>query len=133
METNTIERITFGLNQLPWLQQDLWDNKLWQYLVFFIYCLAAVFFSKLADVLMANHFKKAALRTKTTLDDRLIELLRGPLKLTVFLILIHLGLKPMNKPDWMQEYLNQTFGIIVAIAITYGLMKLVDFGFELAK
>jgi|ERR1051326_1152560 MscS family membrane protein len=133
MDTNTIEHITFGLNQLPWLQEELWGNRLWQYVVFFIYCLAAVFLSKLADVLMANHFKKAALRTRTTLDDKLVELLRGPLKLTVFLILLHLGLKLMNKPDWLQTYLSHAFGIIVAVIITYGLMKFVDVGFELAK
>ncbi len=133
METNTVPHVSFGLDQLPWLQLDLWGNKLWQYLVLLVYCLAAVLLSKLADVLMANHFKKMAQKTSTTLDDKLIELLRGPLKLTVFLILIHLGLRPMNKPGWMQEYLGHVFGIIIAVAITYAFMKLVDFGFELAR
>lgn len=133
METNAVDHISFGLSQLPWLQQEYWGNQLWQYIALLTYCLLAVFLSKLADVLMSKHFKEAAKRTKTQLDDKLVELLRGPLKLTVFLILLHLGVKLMNKPAWMQEYLNHAFGIIVAICITYALFKLTDVAFEVTR
>lgn len=134
MDTNAVEHVTsFGLSNLPWLQQEFWGNQLWQYMALLIYCVLAVFLSKLADVLMSKHFKEAARRTKTELDDKLVELLRGPLKLTVFLILLHLGVRLMNKPAWMQAYLNHAFGIIVAISITYALFKLVDAGFEITR
>jgi MscS family membrane protein len=131
MNTNTVN-LAFGLNDIPWLQEEVWGNQLWQYLVFLLYVVAAVFLSKLADVLMARYFRALAQKTSSEWDDKLIELLRGPLKLTVFIILMHLGIRPMNKPDWVQDYLRHAFGILVAVVITYAMVKLVDFGFEMA-
>lgn len=133
METNQINEIALGLNEVPWLQRELWGNHLWQYGVFFVYVVAAVFLSKLADVLMSKYLKRLAQRTQTTLDDKLIELFHRPVKWVVFIILLHIGMKPMSKPDWMQDYLARAFGILVAVAITYIIIKLVDFGFEVAK
>jgi MscS family membrane protein len=132
MDTNTVTPVTNGLIDLPWLYWDLWGNQVWQYLVFFGYVIAAVFLSKLADVLMSRHFKKLGQKHNTTIADKLLRLWRGPLKLTVFIILLHVGLKRMNKPTWMQEYLDHGFGILVAIAVTYALVKAVDLGFEFA-
>ena len=130
MDTNTAQQVTSGLIDLPWLYWELWGNQVWHYLVFFGYVIAAVFLSKLADVLMSRRFKMLAEDQKAAIVARLLRLWRWPLKLTVFIILLHIGLKPMNKPAWIQEYLDHGFGILVAIAVTYALVKAVDLGFE---
>lgn len=133
MNTNAVEDISLGLNHVPWLQQEILGNQLWQYAVLFVYILLAVLITKVIDVVIKRYLKRWAERTRTRLDDRLVEVVHGPLRLSVFVMLLHLGMKPVNKPDWLQEYLNHGFGIIVAIAITYVVVKLVDFGFEVAK
>jgi MscS family membrane protein len=117
----------------PWLHHDLWGNELWQYILFFFYVLAAVVLSKLCDIIMSRYLRAAAAKTKSQLDDKLIEILRGPLKLTVFLFLMHLGVQLINKPEWMERYLRHTVGIIIAIAITYVLIKLADVIFEVTS
>src|ERR1700722_5793370 len=133
MDTNTPQQVTSGLIDLPWLYWNLWGNQVWHYLVFLGYVIAAVFLSKLADVLMSRHFKLLGQNQKTGIAERLLRFWRGPVKLTVFIILLHIGLKPMNKHAWMQEYLDHGFGILVAIAVTYALVKAVDLGFEVAQ
>jgi MscS family membrane protein len=132
MDTNATNQVANVPMDLSWLYWELWGNQVWHYLVFFGYVIAAVFLSKLADVLMSRRLKKFGQNQKAAIADRLLRLWRGPLKLTVFIILLHIGLKPMNKPAWMQEYLDHGFGILVAIAVTYALVKAVDLGFEVA-
>jgi MscS family membrane protein len=39
----------------------------------------------------------------------------------------------MNKPDWMQVYLQHAVGIIIAITITYVLIKMADVVFEITS
>jgi MscS family membrane protein len=133
MNTNTLVEITDSLFSAPWFHQTLWGNELWQYLVLFAYVLAAVFLSKLADVLMWHRFKTVDGPLATTITDRLLQLARGPVKLAVFIVLLHAGIKPMNKPEWMQEYLDHAFGILVAIIVTYAFIRAVDVGFEIAR
>lgn len=128
-----LAQLSSWLEDRPWLHHEFWGNEVWQYILFFFYVLAAVVLSKLADVLMSRYLRAAAAKTRSKLDDKIIELLRGPLKLTVFLILMHLGIQLMNKPDWLQRYLTHAFGIIVAIALTYVLVKLADVSFEVTK
>jgi MscS family membrane protein len=133
MNTNVTEEITLGLDKLPWLDWNILGNQVWQYLVFFGYVVAAVFLSKLADVLMRRGFKPSGPNDTTAIAERLFTVLRAPLKLAVFILLLHLGVKPMNKPRWMQDYLSQGFGILIAIAVTYALIKIVDLGFAITR
>lgn len=133
MDTNTTQQVANVPMDLSWLQRELWGNEVWHYLVLFGYVVAAVFLSKLADVAMSRRFETIARGQMTAIADKLLRVWRGPLKLTVFIILLHIGLRPMNKPAWMQEYLDHGFGVLVSIAVTYALVKAVDLGFEVAE
>ncbi len=133
MDTNTTQQIAFGLEGPPWLRWEFLGNQVWQYLVFFGYVVAAVVLSKLVDILLRRAFKTSGQPVKTGITERLLRVLRIPLKITVFIFLLHLGVRPMNKPTWLQEYLDHGFGILIAIAITYAAVKSVDFGFEMAR
>jgi MscS family membrane protein len=133
MNTNDTPQFTFGLDDLSWMQGDFLGNPIWQYLVLLVYLLAAVLLAKLADRLLCRSFKKSTQPAKSAGMERLLQLLRTPLKLTVFILLLHVGLKPLNKPPWMQNYLDHSFGILIAIAVTYTIIKTVDFGFEVTR
>jgi MscS family membrane protein len=109
------------------LHWEVLGNDVWQYLVLFVYIGAAVFVSKLADLLMRRRVKSSAHA------ERLLKMLRTPLKLAVFIFLLHLGVKPMNKPAWMQDYLSHGFGLLIAVTITYAVIRAVDFGFIIAR
>ncbi len=115
-----------------WLQHEIGGNHVWQYVAFLVYTVLAVFLSKLADVLVSNYLKRFAAKTATAWDDVLLGVLHGPVKLVVFIFFIHLGVQVMDKPDWLEVWLDRAFGITVAIAIAYVLVKVVDGGFDIA-
>jgi MscS family membrane protein len=117
----------------PWLQLNFCGNAVWQYLGFLLYTLLAFFLSKAADLLVSNYLKRLAARTATEWDDVLLEVLHGPLKLVVFIFFMHLGIQLMNKPGWLEVWLARSLGVIIAIAVTYVLVKLVDAGFEISR
>lgn len=131
--TNVIGEMALGPETIPWLRRSILGNQLWQYVAFFGYVIAAVLLSKLADVLVRRGFKPSGRNDATALAEQLFTVLRGPLKLAVFILLLHLGVKPMKKPDWVQAYLDHGFGILIAVVVTYALMRIVDFCFAGAR
>lgn len=73
-----------------------------------LYIFLAFFVSKLLDFLIRGRLKHWAAKTKTKFDDALLELCRGPLKIVVFVILLHLGLRIVSWPEWFAEFLSRS-------------------------
>jgi MscS family membrane protein len=120
--------LTEWLERFPWLQISWLGNPLWQYVGAFLYTVLAFYFSRLVDFLFRVQLKKFASKTKTTLDDLLVDLVRGPVKLVTFVILLHLGLRVFAWPEWAANFISNSLKIVVAASITYVLIKLVDLG-----
>ena len=118
--------LTFGLDRIEWLQTTLLGNPIWQYLASLIYMLLALYASKLVDYLFQTQIKKLAARTKTQLDDLLLDLAKGPVKIICFVILLHIGLRLFAWPDWAASFISNGLAIIVACSITYVAIKCVD-------
>ena len=78
--------LNFGLDQVEILQTTLFEIPLWQYLASLIYIFLAFYVSKLLDFLIRGRLRQWARKTSTGLDDLLLELLRGPIKVIVFVI-----------------------------------------------
>ncbi len=133
MDTNSTQQLAFGPAGPPWLHWEFFGNQMWQYLIFLGYIVAAVFASKLMDLLLCRAFKASDQSAKSGAAERLLRLLRTPLKLALFIFLLHVGVRPMNKPVWLQEYLDHGFGILIAITVTYAAVRAVDFGFEITR
>ncbi|MCG3149771.1 MAG: hypothetical protein PCFJNLEI_03236 [Verrucomicrobiae bacterium] len=110
----------------PWLHRDFCGNELWQYGAFFVYVLAAVVLSKLADVIVSKWAQRWAAKTATLWDDRLLQVVHGPIKMVVFLFFMHLGVGVMRVTDWLQVYLRRGFGVIVGAVITFAILRIVD-------
>ena len=115
-----------GLDQIEGLQSSLLGNPLWQYLATLLYVVLAFYVAKLLDGLVHGQLRKLAARTETRLDDAILELLRGPVKIVAFVILLHLGLRIFPWPDWAETFISNALKIVVACSITYVALKLVD-------
>lgn len=139
--TNTVDRLSalstnlgvdkhfllsFGLDQFAALQPPVFGNPLWKYLAFGIYILLAWLASRLVDFLFQKVLKRWTARTETTLDDFLVELMHGPVKIITFVILLHVGLNIFAWPDWVAKYLSKGLKLVVAWSITYMAVKAVD-------
>ena len=118
--------LTFGLDRVPGLGYEVLGNPLWQYLACLIYVALAFYASKLLDALIQHRLQKWAARTQTKLDDLLLELLRGPIKVVAFVVFLHIGLRLFNWPVWASKFISNGLKIVVACSLTYIAIKFVD-------
>ena len=118
--------LTFGLDRIELFQQPVFGIPLWQYVASLIYIFLAFYVSKFLDHVIRVRLKKWAEKTATQFDDILLELLRGPLKIIAFVILLHLGLRVFPWPEWAEHSLSKGLLVVVAVSITFVVLKLVD-------
>jgi len=119
--------LTFGLDRVPWLQSRPFAGiPLWQYVASLIYVFLAFYLSKFLDYFIRERVAHWAARTATKLDDLLVNLVRGPVKVVSFVILLHVGMKVYSWPAEMTVFLSNGLKIIVACSITYVLLKAID-------
>ena len=119
--------LTFGLDRLPALREiHFLGEPLWKYIASLIYIFLAFYIAKIFDLIAFVWLKKFAQKTETKLDDLLLELLRGPIKVIVFVIFLHIGL---NVFDWSRSarlYLSKGSILVVAASLTYLALKVID-------
>jgi len=119
--------LTFGLNHIEWLQaKPLAGIPLWQFFASIIYIFLAFYVSKFLDFFIRERLQKWAEKTETKFDDILINLLRGPVKVVSFVILLHIGMEVYSWPAGFSRFLSSALKIVVALSITYVLLKAVD-------
>ncbi len=120
--------LTFGLDRVEQLQTVWFGNPLWQYLSALLYIVLAFYAAKLVDFLFLTQLKKLAARTKTQLDDLLLQVVKGPVKIICFVLLLHVGLRVFAWPDWAASFIAHGLTIVVAGTLTYVALKGVDLG-----
>ena len=119
--------LTFGLDRVPFLQSRyLADIPLWQYLASLIYIFLAFFVSKFLDRFIRYRVHKWAEKTASKVDDMFVELVRGPVKIVTFVILLHIGMKVYAWPETLALFFSNALKIIVACSITYVVLKAID-------
>jgi MscS family membrane protein len=118
--------LTFGLDRIEALQPPLFGIHRWQYLASLIYIFLAFFVSKFLDYFIGSQLKRWATKTQMTLDDLLISLIHGPVKIISMVILLHVGLQVFEWPAWVEQWLSRGLKIVVAASLTYMAVKLVD-------
>lgn len=121
------EKLTFGLDRIPALSEHkVFGEPLWKHIASLIYIFLAFYVSKFLDFLTGVWLKKWAAKTKTQLDDLLLEALRGPVKVVSFVIFLHIGLAVFSWPDVVQRFLSKGLVVIVAFSLTYVTLKIID-------
>lgn len=115
---------TFGLDQIPMLQQEIDGYPLWQYVASLLWILLAFAVAALLDYLMANKLHKLAAKTQTDLDEKLLEVLRGPVKAAIFLMMLNVGIRMFQWPDWVETILSGLFVIAMACVLAYLAIRL---------
>jgi MscS family membrane protein len=124
--TSSATWLTFGLDHVPGLTVRVLGNPLWQYLASLIYIVLAFYVAKLLDYVIQVQLRAWAQKTTTKFDDLLLDLLRGPVKIVAFVILLHVGLRVFAWPEWASSFISNALKIVVACSLTYVAVKAVD-------
>jgi MscS family membrane protein len=119
--------MTFRLDKIPVLKETTFlGEPLWKYVASLVYILLAFLISKLIDLVTLVWLKRLAARTETELDDLLLELLHGPIKVVVFVILLNIGLNIFDWSATAKLYFSKALIIIVAGSLTYLAVKVIN-------
>ena len=126
--------LTFGLDRIQPLKSSVvLGEPLWKYIASLIYILLAFYAAKLIDWVARVWLKKLAARTQTKLDDLLIELLHGPVKVVAFVVLLNIGLNILDWSERAKLYLSKGLILIVAGSLTWLAVKLIELLLDLWK
>jgi len=107
-------------------EHTLFGEPYWKYLASLIYIFLAFYLSKFFDYLTRVWLTKWTSKTETKFDDFLLDLLNGPIKVVVFVVLLFIGLDVFRWPASVQLFLSKGLIVIVAVSLTYLCIKLVD-------
>lgn len=119
--------LTFGLDRVPFLQSRVMaDIPLWQYLASLIYIFLAFYVSKFLDFFIRERVRKWAELTTTKLDDLFIDLIRGPVTIVSFVVLLHIGMRVYAWPEVLADFFSKGLKLLVACSLTYVLLKTID-------
>ncbi|MGD0613826.1 MAG: hypothetical protein ABSA69_00105, partial [Verrucomicrobiota bacterium] len=119
--------LTFGLDAVPFLREHkLFGHPLWKYPASFLYILLAFYVSKFLDFLANARLKRWSEKTGTKLNELLVPLLRGPVKVVAFVVFLDVGLDIFDWGTAAQSYLAKGFILTVAFSLTYVTLKVID-------
>jgi MscS family membrane protein len=119
--------LTFGLDRIELLRESaVLGEPLWKYIASLFYVLLAFYVSKFIDYVTRVWLKKLADRTQTKLDDLLLELLHGPVKIVAFVVLLNVGLNILDWSATAKLYLSKGLVLVVAGSLTWLAVKVVD-------
>ncbi|HVV01781.1 MAG TPA: hypothetical protein VHH88_10500, partial [Verrucomicrobiae bacterium] len=114
------KNVTFGLDRVPALRDNRFlGEPLWKYAASILYVIAAFLLARLVDIVLFVWLRKLAARTRTEIDDLLLAVLHGPIKVLLFVLFLQIGLEVFNWSAKAHLYLSKTFVVVVAGALTY--------------
>lgn len=125
--TNQFQALTFGLDKIDSLNKyKPLGQPLWKYLASLIYIVLAVCVAWFLDFVVSAWLRRVSARKKTSYDDLLLKLLRGPVKVVAFVILLNVGLGVFDWPAHAQLMLSRGLIVVVACSVTYLAIKVVE-------
>jgi MscS family membrane protein len=119
-------RLTFNLDRMELLRQhEFLGEPLWKYAASLVYILLAFYVAKLLDWIGRAWLKRLA-RPQSRLTHLLIDLLRGPIKILAFVVLLHIGLNFFEWPPIARHYLSLGLILVLAASLTYLTLKILS-------
>jgi MscS family membrane protein len=117
----------FNLDQFAPLRNITFlGEPLWKYFASLIYILLAFYAAKLIDYVTRVWLKKVTSRAMGVLDEVMVELLHGPIKIVVFVVLLDIGLNIFDWSTRVRLFLSKGLILVVAASLTYLAIKLLD-------
>jgi len=134
VERLEVHPLTFGLDRVPMLRKvRLLGEPLWKYAASLIYVLLAFYVSKLIDFMVGVRLKRFKAGSESHRFGLLLDILHGPIKVVVFVILLDIGLSIFEWSEQAKVYLSKGLILVVAGSLTYLSVKALDLVMDLVK
>jgi MscS family membrane protein len=110
----------------PFFEVHLLEMQLWQWVSVLCLVFLAWLLSWLFATVVVRILGRLAARTQTGLDDRVVHLVRNPVRVLLAVLIFHLGTLPLGLALTARAWLVDIEKILVVVALTWLLLQLVD-------
>jgi len=111
---------------MDFFNEKFYYNTIADWLIAAAIVLATVVIAKLIYWVLRNIIKKITLKTKTTLDDILLESLQQPIIFGMAVFGIWFALNNLNFPGWIDDIINKSYFFLIIINITWIIARVVS-------
>lgn len=108
------------------LQKDFYWNTVGEWLLAFGIVIGSVVLGRLVYWIMGNVVRKVTAKTKSNLDDILIDMLEEPLSFAVSILGIWYGLDSLNLPDVGHVWINRIYYLLIIFNIAWLVNRILD-------
>ncbi|XRP97324.1 mechanosensitive ion channel family protein [Methanocaldococcus sp. 16A] len=109
---------------------EIFGNTIYDIIIFIGIVLLGVFIGRIVDKIVKNYLKKIINKTKTKLDDILLEAIDLPVIVIVVTAFFYFGLKFLILPDYIFKLIDESIKVVVILSATYFAVKFIDGIFE---
>jgi len=103
-----------------------WNNSIWQYLLFFGIIIFSILVGKIFYYISKNKLRKLASKSKTKLDDYLIDIIEEPLVVLIVTAGVWIGSRFLTLGEKAKNVFSELILVLIAITITWFVVRLVD-------
>ena len=111
---------------MEFLQKDFYWNTVGEWLIALGIILASILLGRVLFWLMSNVVKKLAAKTKTNLDDIIIDMIEEPVAFAVAILGIWYGLDSLNLPDVGHVWINRIYYLLIIFNIAWLVNRVLD-------
>lgn len=106
--------------------KEFYHNTVGDWAIALLIILGVYVFSKLVYWIFGNIIKKITAKTKTKIDDLLVDTLQKPIIMGMTVFGLWYGIHWLDFPDSVNEWVNKGFFIVIALTVTWVLARIVD-------
>lgn len=102
------------------------NNSIWDWLVSLLIVLGSVLLAKIVYWLVSKYVKRLAKKTRTQLDDILVDKLEEPVVFAIVIIGLWTGYARLDFSEGFASFAQNVFHILIAIDVTWMIARVVD-------
>jgi MscS family membrane protein len=108
------------------LAKEFYYNTFTDWGITLLIILGAVIAGKIVYWFFGNVIKKLTSKTKTKIDDIIVDMIEEPVVLALTIIGLWYGLHRLNFPEEWYDWMGKVYHILIAINITWLVARLID-------
>lgn len=108
------------------LQQEFYYNTISEWAFAIGILVASFIIAKLIYWIFGNLIKKIATRTKSRIDDILVDTFQQPIVFGLTIFGLWYGIRQLMFPDNINQWINNVYHVLIVITITWLVARLVD-------
>ena len=108
------------------INSTYWNNAIWQYLIFFGFIIFGIILGKIFYFISKSKLRRITAKSKSKLDDILIDIIEEPLVLLVVTGGIWAGSRFLTLSDGANRFFLNITQVLIAMTVTWFLIRLVD-------